>query len=101
MAQRTKTMQQTDEEAQKIIRLMANGLEVCNWTLDSDGDLYLNKKLYAPATCREKVLKEFHDSRSVIYPGSTKRYCELARKYMWQGMKQDVAKFVSCCLIYR
>lgn len=46
MVQRIKSMQQTNEEAQKIDRKMAGGLEVHDWTLNSNGNLCYNRMLY-------------------------------------------------------
>lgn len=78
---------------------MTDGLEVHNWTLDSDGNVYLSGKLYVPATCREEVLKEFHKSRFTVYLESTKMYRDLGRQFRWPGVIQDVIGFVSHYLI--
>ncbi|RVW18327.1 Transposon Ty3-G Gag-Pol polyprotein [Vitis vinifera] len=44
------------------------------------------------------VMKEAHHSRFTVHPGETKMYHDLRRQYWWQGMKRDIAQFVSKCL---
>jgi hypothetical protein len=48
---------------------------------------------------RKKILEEAHHSSYTIHPGSTKMYKDLKENYWWEGMKRDVAEFVSKCLI--
>ncbi|GJT62324.1 putative nucleotidyltransferase, ribonuclease H [Tanacetum coccineum] len=47
---------------------------------------------------REKVMMEAHSSPFTIHPGSTKMYKDLKQYFWWNGMKQDVATFVSKCM---
>ncbi|GJS99504.1 reverse transcriptase [Tanacetum coccineum] len=47
---------------------------------------------------REKVYDESHSSPFTIHPGSTKMYRDLKQYFWWNGMKQDVAMFVSKCM---
>ncbi|GKC83843.1 putative reverse transcriptase domain-containing protein, partial [Tanacetum coccineum] len=47
---------------------------------------------------REKVMMEAHSSPFTIHPGSTKMYRDLKQYFWWNGMKQDVATFVSKCM---
>jgi hypothetical protein len=46
---------------------------------------------------REKILREAHDSAYSIHPGSTKMYQDLKERYLWYGMKRDVAAHVALC----
>jgi hypothetical protein len=46
---------------------------------------------------REKILQEAHDSGYSIHPGSTKMYQDLKERYLWYGMKRDVAARVALC----
>ncbi|GJS76117.1 retrotransposon protein, putative, ty3-gypsy subclass [Tanacetum coccineum] len=46
----------------------------------------------------EAVLTEAHNSPFSIHPGSTKVYRDLKQNFWWNGMKQDVARFVAKCL---
>ena len=46
---------------------------------------------------RHHILEEAHSSRYYIHPGATKMYCDLREVYWWNGMKRDIADFVSKC----
>ncbi|GJX97180.1 retrotransposon protein, putative, ty3-gypsy subclass [Tanacetum coccineum] len=47
---------------------------------------------------REKVMTKAHSSPFTIHPGSTKMYRDLKQYFWWNGMKQDMATFVSKCM---
>ncbi|CAN4106139.1 unnamed protein product [Withania somnifera] len=47
---------------------------------------------------RARILQEAHGSRYSIHPGTTKMYCDTRRLYWWNGMKRDIAEYVSKCL---
>ena len=44
-------------------------------------------------------MSEAHKTHYTIHPGVTKMYQVLRRQFWWDGMKRDVAKFVSCYLV--
>ena len=44
---------------------------------------------------RQHILAEAHNSRYSIHPGATKMYRDLQEVYWWNGMKRDIAEFVS------
>ena len=44
------------------------------------------------------ILEERHKSRLSLHPGMNKMYQHLKETFWWQGMKKDVAQFVSACL---
>ena len=46
-------------------------------------------------------MKEAHDSKLSIHPGSTKMYQDLKQSFWWTRMKRDVARFVSQCDVCR
>ncbi|XP_070016043.1 uncharacterized protein [Nicotiana sylvestris] len=46
---------------------------------------------------RERVMAEAHNSRYSVHTGSTKMYHDLKEIYWWNGMKRDVADFVTRC----
>ena len=46
---------------------------------------------------RHHTLAEAHTPRNSIHPGSTKMYRNLREVYWWNGMKRDIADFVSKC----
>lgn len=66
-----------DEEALEISRQINSGVEVRDWALDDEGNLYLSKKLFVPIACRDEVLKELHSFSFAVHPGSTKMYRDL------------------------
>ena len=72
------------------------GLE--GWLVGSVQGLRYQDRLFVTENCWEDVLYEFHNSHFAVYPGGTKLYQDLKRKYWWKGMKIDVARFVSRCL---
>ena len=47
---------------------------------------------------RREIMEEAHSSAYAMHPGSTKRYHTLKEHYWWNGMKRDIAEFVSRCL---
>ena len=48
---------------------------------------------------REEILEEAHFTAYSVYPGSTKIYHNIKDLYWWDGMKKDVADFISKFLI--
>ena len=46
---------------------------------------------------KEEILKQAHQSRFAIHPGSTKMYRDLKRYYHWTEMKGEVASWVAKC----
>ncbi|KAA3466179.1 DNA/RNA polymerases superfamily protein [Gossypium australe] len=45
------------------------------------------------------ILREAHNSRLSVHPGSTKMYHDLKQHYWWVSMKRDISNFVSRCLV--
>ncbi|KAD2394125.1 hypothetical protein E3N88_41102 [Mikania micrantha] len=68
--------------------------------IDENGVIWCGKRLCVPdnAALRESLLSEAHSSPFSIHPGSTKMYRDLRHHFWWNGMKEDVAKYVSHCL---
>ena len=48
---------------------------------------------------RKVIVEETHCSAYTMHPGSTKIYRTIKENYWWSGMKRDIAKFVSKCLV--
>nr|GFB38168.1 hypothetical protein [Tanacetum cinerariifolium] len=83
-------------------------VELCNveddkhteFSVDDDGVVWFEDRLCVPsdqAFC-EKVMTKAHSSPFTVHPGSTKMYRDLKQYFWWNGMKQDVATFVSKCM---
>src|SRR3954471_2395853 len=95
---KVKESQFDDEEAENFCAKLMEGEELTGWSLDQDGYLLREGKIYVPAACREKVMREHHYSRFAVHPGNTKMYNDLKRLYRWAGMKRHVAETIGKCL---
>ncbi|CAL2257126.1 unnamed protein product [Prunus armeniaca] len=92
--------QQEDNSCKSIQEHILDGDKIEGWTFhEEDGLRYLGK-LYVPEIpeLKNEILHEAHYSSYIIHPGSTKMYQDLRRPFWWNGMKRDVAIFVSTCL---
>ena len=49
---------------------------------------------------KRDIMEEAHSSTYVMHPSSTKMYRTLKEHYWWNGMKKEIASFVSRCLTY-
>ena len=47
---------------------------------------------------REEILEEAHFTAYSVHPGASNMYCSIKNLYWWDGMKKDVANFISKCL---
>ena len=47
---------------------------------------------------KKDIMEEAHSSSYTMHPGSTKMYRTLKEHYWWNGMKKEIAGFVSRCL---
>jgi hypothetical protein len=55
--------------------------------------LYLNKQ----SKLKSMVLSELHATPTTGHSGFTKTYDRVKRSFFWDGMKQDIRKFVAEC----
>ncbi|XP_059671067.1 uncharacterized protein LOC132316607 [Cornus florida] len=71
-----------------------------DWAYGADGGMRFRGRLCVPnlADLKREILEEAHHSRYTVHPGGTKMYHDLKRQFWWEGMKRDVAEFVSRCL---
>ena len=46
---------------------------------------------------RDQILEEAYGSRYSIHPVSTKMYHDLREIYWWEGLRRDIAEFLSKC----
>ena len=69
--------------------------------LKADGTLVMGNRLCVlnNSELKKQILEEAHSSAYAMHPGSTKMYRTLREHYWWQGMKREIAEFVSHCLI--
>jgi len=71
-----------------------------DFALGDDGILMFQGKVCIPDDVKVKklILEKGHKSRLSLHPGMTKMYQNLKETFWWQGMKMDVAQYVSACL---
>nr|GFC81320.1 retrotransposon protein, putative, Ty3-gypsy subclass [Tanacetum cinerariifolium] len=94
-------IKEAQKEDSEIWTIVENLDKKTEFRLDEDDVLWQGTRLCVPndATLREALLTEAHSSPFSVHPGSTKMYHDLKQHFWWSGMKQDVAMFVSRCLI--
>jgi hypothetical protein len=70
-----------------------------DYCIDEQGIVWLKERLCIPQdkSLLEQIMKEAHDSRYSIHPGSTKTYKDLKTRYWWKDMRRDIAHYVACC----
>nr|AAD37020.1 putative retroelement pol polyprotein [Arabidopsis thaliana] len=81
--------------------------EIKGWTLNNkteyqtsnNGTIVVNGRVCVPndRALKEEILREAHQSKFSIHPGSNKMYRDLKRYYHWVGMRKDVARWVAKC----
>src|SRR3954465_15893368 len=67
------------------------------FSVNNDGTVFFEERVVVPneGDLREVIMKEAHDSKLSIHPGSTKKYQDLKQSFWWTRMKRDVACYVS------
>ena len=48
---------------------------------------------------KKKILYESHNTVFTMHPGGNKMYQDMKQYYWWRGMKKDISKYVSKCLM--
>ncbi|CAA7046066.1 unnamed protein product, partial [Microthlaspi erraticum] len=73
--------------------------EVAGYHTTKNGTLVFRGRVCVPDDkgLKGEILKQAHQSRFSIHPGSTKMYRDLKRYYHWNGMKRDVGEWVAKC----
>lgn len=56
-------------------------------------------KLFVPESVRPEVLEWSHSSRLVCHPGVRRTLAALRQHFWWQGMGEDVHRFVVSCSV--
>ena len=71
------------------------------FSVKEDGSLYYKDRVCAPndSELKKFILEEAHSGSFAMHPGSTKMYQDLKVSYWWSGMKRDVSKFVTKCMV--
>ena len=65
-----------------------------------DGMIVKGQRICVPEydELKRDIMEEAHSSAYAMHPGSTKMYRTLKEHYWWNGMKKEIASFVSRCL---
>ena len=94
-----KEVQLTDLELVKIREGLKEDKE-SRFSLSKGEILYMDGRLCIPNDneLRKQLLCEAHDTPYSVHPGATKMYQDLREHFWWNGMKRDVAEYVSKCL---
>ncbi|KAA3480717.1 integrase [Gossypium australe] len=84
----------------KLRGMMMNYL-LNGYSIGSDDCLLFRGKICVSKNSKfvQKILHEAHNDTMSIHPGSNKMYNYLKKMYWWPGMKRDISKYVSKCLI--
>ena len=98
---RIRELQTQDPTMIKLKREAESG-QLKGFSLRADGTLMMGHMLCVPdvGELKKEIMDVSHSFAYAMHSGSTKMYHTLREHYWWRGMKKDVAKFVSRCLIY-
>jgi hypothetical protein len=98
LEERIRTAQKSCAEIKALRELMKQG-KAEDYRVDEQGTVWLKERICVPQdkALREQIMREAHDSRYSIHPGSTKMYKDLKIRYWWKDMKKDIAHYVACC----
>ncbi|XP_049382680.1 uncharacterized protein LOC125847011 [Solanum stenotomum] len=95
-----KEAQKLNEKLVKLTRKVQNRGKL-DFTFIEDGVLFYQNKLGVPNDDKlgRKILNEAHTSPYAMHPGGTKMYQTIKEHYWCNGMKSDIAEFISKCLV--
>jgi hypothetical protein len=95
---RIRTAQKSCAEIKVLRELMKEG-KADDYRLDEQCTVWLKERICVPhdKALLEQIMKEAHDSRYSIHPGSTKMYKDLKTRYLWKDMRRDIAHYMACC----
>jgi hypothetical protein len=92
LEERIRTAQKSSAEIKDLRKPMKEG-KVEDYRIDEQGTMWLKERLCVPQdkALLEQIMKEAHNSRYSIHPGSTKMYKDLKTMYWWKDMRRDIA----------
>jgi hypothetical protein len=90
--------QKDDEKINEIRQLIKDGKDP-DFREDAEGVVWFKDRLCVPdiKSTRELILKEAHETAYSIHPGSEKMYQDLKKRFLWYGMKREIADYVARC----
>ena len=92
--------QQLVDEVLKVRIKLESGGETL-FQMGDDGIVMLGRHMYVPDNkgFKQKLLREAHESKFTVHPGSIKMYPDLKQYYWWPNMRKEVAGYVAKCSI--
>jgi hypothetical protein len=83
----------------KVLRELTKEGKAEDYRVDEQGTVWMKEWICVPQdkALLEQIMKEAHDSRYSIHPGSTKMYKDLKTTYWWKDTRRDIAHYVACC----
>ncbi|XP_070669065.1 uncharacterized protein [Malus domestica] len=94
--------QELDPECVELKEQMLKG-DNEKFVIRRDGALLKGNRLFVPKdneVVKKEILDEAHTSAYAMHPRSTKLYRTIYPFYYWEGMKRDVAEYVSRLVIF-
>ncbi|KAB2617300.1 S ribonuclease [Pyrus ussuriensis x Pyrus communis] len=90
-----------DQETQEIIQARNQGKRKDLRVRESDGMIMQKGRMFVPNNLdlKKAILDEAHISAYAMHPGATKMYHTIRPFYYWPGMKREIAKYVSRCVV--
>jgi len=100
LIQQIQAQQPYDEELGKVLERIEDYVSM-GYSQGGDGLLLFQSCICVPDVreMKQEILSEAHSALYTVHPSTMKMYQNLQRLFWWPGMKRDVAKFVSTCLI--
>ncbi|XP_056698309.1 uncharacterized protein [Spinacia oleracea] len=83
-------------------RKFRKDMQELEFKIHEDGSLRYKGRWCLPQKCEElkqKLMEEGQNTPYSVHPGGDKLYKDLKKVYWWPRMKNEVAEFVSRCLI--
>ncbi|CAM8999441.1 unnamed protein product [Rhodiola kirilowii] len=98
LASRIGATQGSEPELRRLFREVREG-EHADFSVGEDDILQFRGRLCVPGgELRQEILREAHCTPYTMHSGSTKMYHDLRDTYWWNGMKREIADYVSRCL---
>ena len=91
--------QSQDPQMIKLKEEIEKGKKV-EFQIRDDGMIVKGQRMCVPeyGELKRDVMEEAYSSTYAIHLGSTKMYKTLKEHYWWNGMKKEIASFISRCL---
>ena len=90
------------KQVSEMIKLRAEieGGRKPEFQIRDDGVIVRGSRMCVPeiGELKREIMEEAHSSAYSMHPGSTKMYNTMKEHYWWNGMKKEIASFVSRCL---